>query len=93
MRINETDVEYVAKLAMLEVAEDEKKELAEQLSRILEYVDKLNQLDVKGIEPTPQVVTTVKHAVRDDRVAPRTGSAEAGRSVKLFKVPRVITER
>jgi aspartyl-tRNA(Asn)/glutamyl-tRNA(Gln) amidotransferase subunit C len=93
MKINETDVEYVAKLAMLEVAEDEKKELAEQLSRILEYVDKLNQLDVKGIEPTPQVVTTVKHAVRDDRVAPRTGSAEAGRTVKLFKVPRVITER
>ena len=29
----------------------------------------------------------------DDRVAPRTGSSEAGRTVKLFKVPKVITER
>src|SRR3954471_4513222 len=93
MKINETDVEYVAKLAMLDVADDEKKELAEQLSRIVEYVEKLNELDVSGIEPTAQVVTSVRHAVRDDRVAPRTGSAEAGRSVKLFKVPKVITER
>ena len=93
MRISEADVEYVAKLAMLEVADDEKKGLAEQLSRTVEYVEKLNELDVTGIEPTAQVVTGYRHAVRDDRVAPRTGSAEAGRSVKLFKVPKVITER
>ena len=93
MKISEQDVEYVAKLAMLEVAEEEKKALAEQLSRIVEYVEKLNELDLSGIDPTPQVVTSVKHAVRDDRVVPRTGSAEAGRTVKLFKVPRVITER
>src|SRR5207253_3245621 len=93
MKISEKDVEYVAKLAMLEVADNEKKELAGQLSAIVEYVEQLNKLDVGGIEPTAQVVTSVKHAVRDDRVAPRTGSAEAARSVKLFKVPKVITER
>src|SRR5438876_9442281 len=93
MKISEADVEYVAKLAMLDVAEDEKKELAEQLSRIVEYVQKLNELDVSGIQPTAQVVTSVKHAVRDDRVLPRTGSSDAARSVKLFKVPKVITER
>lgn len=93
MKISESDVEYVAKLAMLEVADDEKKELAEQLSAIVEYVEKLNELNLEGIEPTPQVVTSIKHAVRDDRVAPRTGTAEAGRTVKLFKVPKVITER
>ena len=93
MKISEADVEYVAKLAMLEVANDEKRELAEQLSRIVEYVEKLNELDVTGIEPTPQVVTSIKHAVRDDRVVPRTGTSEAGRAVRLFKVPKVITER
>lgn len=93
MKINESDVEYVAKLAMLEVAENEKKELADQLSRIVEFVEQLNKLDVSGIEPTPQVVTSVKHAVRDDRAVPRTGSSEAGKVVKLFKVPKVITER
>ena len=37
MKINEADVEYVAKLAMLEVASDEKKELAEQLSFQLDH--------------------------------------------------------
>ena len=93
MKINEGDVEYVAKLAMLEVADDEKAELAAQLSEIVEYVEQLNKLDVAGIEPTSQVVTSVKHAVRDDRVAARTGSGDAARTVKLFKVPRVITER
>ena len=93
MKISEQDVEYVAKLAMLEIADNEKKALAEQLSSIVEYVDKLNQLDLSGIDPTPQVVTSIKPAVRDDRVAPRTGSSEAGRTVKLFKVPKVITER
>ena len=93
MKITETDVEYVAKLANLEVADSEKRELAEQLSRIVEYVEQLNRLDVSGIEPTPQVVTTSKHAVRDDRVVSRTGTSEAGKTVKLFKVPKVITER
>ena len=93
MKISEADVEYVAKLAMLEIAGDEKKEFAGQLSRIAEHVEQLNKLDLSGIEPTPQVVTSVKHAIRYDRVAPRTGSAEAGKTVKLFKVPKVITER
>jgi len=93
MKITEQDVEYVAKLAMLEVAGEEKKALAEQLSRIVDYVEQLNRLDLTGIEPTPQVVTSAKHAIRDDRVSPRTGSSEAGRTVKLFKVPKVITER
>ena len=93
MKISEKDVEYVAKLAMLEVADNEKKELADQLSAIVEYVEQLNKLEVSGIEPTAQVVTSVKHAVRDDRVAPRTGSSDAGKTVKLFKVPKVITER
>ena len=69
MKISEADVQYVASLAMLEVADDEKKELADQLSRIVEYVEQLNKLDVSNIEPTAQVVTSVKHAVREDRVA------------------------
>ena len=93
MKITEKDVEYVAKLANLEVPDGERKELAEQLSRIVEYVEQLNKLDVTGIDPTPQVVTSTRHAVRDDRVGARTGSSEAGKTVKLFKVPKVITER
>ena len=93
MRISETDVEHVAKLANLEVADGEKKELAEQLSRIVEHVEHLNTLDVSNVAPTYQVVTSTKHAIREDRAVARTGSSEAGKTVKLFKVPKVITER
>jgi aspartyl-tRNA(Asn)/glutamyl-tRNA(Gln) amidotransferase subunit C len=93
MKITKKDVEYAAKLANLEVPEEEKKELADQLTRIVSYVEQLNALDVTGIEPTPQVTPFAKHAEREDRAAPRTGSAEAGKTVKLFKVPKVITER
>ena len=93
MKISETDVEYVAKLANLEVADDEKKELADQLSRIVEYVEQLNTVDVSSVAPTTQILENVKHAIRDDRVVPRTGSSEAGKTIKYFKVPKVITER
>jgi aspartyl/glutamyl-tRNA(Asn/Gln) amidotransferase C subunit len=75
------------------VAESEKRLLAQQLSRIVDYVDQLNTLDVSGVDPTAQVVTSSKHAVRDDRVVARPGSGEAGKTVKLFKTPKVITER
>lgn len=93
MRISEKDVEHVAKLANLEVHDDEKKELAEQLSRIVEHVEQLNALDVGSVAPTYQAVASVKHADREDRAVARTGSSEAGKTVKLFKVPKVITER
>jgi aspartyl-tRNA(Asn)/glutamyl-tRNA(Gln) amidotransferase subunit C len=93
MKITEKDVEYVAKLANLEVAKDEKKELAGQLSRIVKYVEQLNKVDVSSVEPTTQILENVKHAVRDDRVAARTGTSDAGKTVKYFKVPKVITER
>jgi aspartyl-tRNA(Asn)/glutamyl-tRNA(Gln) amidotransferase subunit C len=93
MKITEKDVEYVAKLANLEVADDERKELAGQLSRIVKYVEQLNKVDVSAVEPTTQILESVKHAVRDDRVAARTGTSDAGKTVKYFKVPKVITER
>jgi aspartyl-tRNA(Asn)/glutamyl-tRNA(Gln) amidotransferase subunit C len=93
MKITEADVEYVAKLANLEVPDEEKTELAGQLSRIVEYVEQLNTLDVSSVTPTTQILEGVKHAVRDDRVVARTGSSDAGKTVKYFKVPKVITER
>ena len=93
MKISATDVEYVAGLANLEVREDEKQEIADQLSRIVEYVEQLEALDTDEVEPTSQIVVGVSHPGRDDEVAKRTGSSEAARTVGLFKVPRVISER
>jgi len=66
MKISEKDVEYVAKLANLEVHDDEKKELAEQLSRIVEHVEQLNTLDVSNVPPTYQVVSRFRRSLRND---------------------------
>jgi aspartyl-tRNA(Asn)/glutamyl-tRNA(Gln) amidotransferase subunit C len=93
MKITEADVDYVAGLANLEVAEEAKKDFADQLTAILGFVEQMNRADVTGIAPTPQLTAGSRHALRDDRVVARTGSSEAGRTVKLFKVPKVITER
>jgi aspartyl-tRNA(Asn)/glutamyl-tRNA(Gln) amidotransferase subunit C len=93
MKIGRTQVEYVAALANLDVADDEKDELAEQLSRIVELVERLNGLDTDDVEPTSQVAALATETSREDRIEPRTGSSEAARAVGLFKVPRVITKR
>lgn len=90
MKISGTDVEYVAKLANLDVADDEKQALAEQLSRIVEYVEQLESVDTDQVEPTAEVSP---HGVveRSDEVVRREGSGEAADSVGLFRVPRVIS--
>lgn len=93
MKIGKTDVEYVADLANLEVDDDEKDELAEQLSRIVEFVEQLNELDTDDVEPTSQVVAGQGPSSRADRAMPRAGSSEAAAETGLFKVPRAITER
>ena len=93
MKITATDLGYVAQLANLDVADDEKEELASQLSRIVQYVEQLEQLDTDSVEPTAQVVARNTHAERQDRVVPRDGSSEAADTVGLFRVPKVISKR
>jgi aspartyl-tRNA(Asn)/glutamyl-tRNA(Gln) amidotransferase subunit C len=93
MKISSTDLAYIAQLANLDVTDDEKEELASQLSRIVGYVEQLEQLDTESVEPTAQIVARETHAERADRVVPRDGSSEAADTVGLFRVPKVINER
>ena len=60
MKINLAEVDYIAKLANLSFTEEEKQKFIGPLNSILEYVDQLNKLDTRGIEPTEQVVHTSK---------------------------------
>ena len=55
MKVTEQDVSYVAELANLELTPDERTRMLRDLNSILEYVDRLNELDTDGIEPMAQV--------------------------------------
>ena len=93
-KITVTEVEHVAKLACLEFNEEEKKKLAGQLERILDYIDQLNELDTTEVKPTSHVVP-IKNVVRPDVVKPSLprdeALANAPNSVDgLFEVPKII---
>ncbi|ANA39098.1 MULTISPECIES: Asp-tRNA(Asn)/Glu-tRNA(Gln) amidotransferase subunit GatC [Geobacter] len=94
MKITRSDVEHVATLARLELAEDEKDRFTGQLDAILAYVEKLNELNTDGIVPTSHAVP-VENAFREDEVRPSIGVENAlanapDRVEGFFRVPRVI---
>ena len=55
MRVTEKDVDYVADLANLELSEQERKGMLRDLNSILDYVDRLNELDTSDVSPMAQV--------------------------------------
>lgn len=55
MKVTEKDVLYVAELANLELTEDERKTMLRDLNSILDYVDRLNELDTSDIPAMAQV--------------------------------------
>jgi|SRR5271154_4314657 len=55
MKVTEKDVTYVADLANLELTEQERGHLLRDLNSILEYVDRLNELDTSTVPPMAQV--------------------------------------
>ncbi|MBT9536688.1 MAG: Asp-tRNA(Asn)/Glu-tRNA(Gln) amidotransferase subunit GatC, partial [Nitrospirae bacterium] len=58
-------VEYISKLARLSVSEKEREAFSAQLQGILSYMEKLNELDTKDVEPTSHVVS-LSNVMRDD---------------------------
>jgi aspartyl-tRNA(Asn)/glutamyl-tRNA(Gln) amidotransferase subunit C len=55
MKVTEKDVAYVADLANLELTEDERRVMLRDLNSILDYVDRLNELDTSDVPPMAQV--------------------------------------
>jgi aspartyl-tRNA(Asn)/glutamyl-tRNA(Gln) amidotransferase subunit C len=66
MKITRKEVEHVAKLARLALRDEEIDILTGQLSNILTYVEKLNELDTKNVDPTSHVLP-IKNVLREDR--------------------------
>lgn len=67
MKITTELVDYVSELARLSLPEAEKQEMAEQLERIIGYMEILNQLDTEGVEPMSHTFP-VKNVLREDAV-------------------------
>ena len=97
MEISKEQVEHVARLARLEVSEDEKAMFARQLSGILTYMDQLKELETKGVEPTATVLPT-DNVFRDDNVRPSLPQEKAlanapDQADGFFRVPKILEDR
>jgi aspartyl-tRNA(Asn)/glutamyl-tRNA(Gln) amidotransferase subunit C len=95
MKVTEKDVVYVADLANLELTEQERARMAHDLNSILEYIDRLNELDTSSVPPMAQVASQQHEALRHDELKPslpnETALANApDKSEGFFRVPKVI---
>ncbi len=95
-RIDETLVRKVTKLSRLELTEAEVEEFTDQLSAILDYVEKMNELDTDGIEPLAHCLP-VSNVFREDCVKVSLGTEQAlanapQRDGEFFKVPKILDD-
>ena len=67
MALTKEEVLHIAKLARLELKDEEVEKFRTQLSEILEYVGQLSKVDTTGIEPISQI-TGLQNVLREDRV-------------------------
>ncbi len=94
MQIGPEKVVEMARLARLELEPEEVEALTGELNSILEYVDKLQQLDTTGVEPVSHALSVV-NAFREDEVAPSLSREEALANApeandEAFVVPKVF---
>lgn len=97
MAVTVKEVEHVAKLARLEFSKEEIVKFTKQFNQILEYMEKLEELDTSKVEPLSHVIE-VSNVLRDDEVRPSYPVEEIlrnapSRTDKFFKVPKVIAEK
>ncbi|MEZ2334449.1 Asp-tRNA(Asn)/Glu-tRNA(Gln) amidotransferase subunit GatC [Mucilaginibacter sp. RCC_168] len=76
MTIDKETVEKVAHLARLELSETEKQEMIKDMSKILDFMAKLNELDTTGVEPLVYMTSDV-NVLRDDVVKQQITHQEA----------------
>ncbi|MBW4083787.1 Asp-tRNA(Asn)/Glu-tRNA(Gln) amidotransferase subunit GatC [Paenibacillus sp. S150] len=94
MSITVKDVQHVARLARLHLSPEEEAKLTEQMNAILQYAEKLNELDTEHVKPTTHVLQ-VSNVMRDDVVKESLSQEEALLNAPEaedghFKVPAVL---
>jgi aspartyl-tRNA(Asn)/glutamyl-tRNA(Gln) amidotransferase subunit C len=94
MKIDRKEVEYVAQLARLELSPEDAERFTGQLDQILNYMEKLQEIDTSGIEPTSHAIPMV-NAFREDEVRESYDQDTALKNAPhredgFFKVPKII---
>jgi aspartyl-tRNA(Asn)/glutamyl-tRNA(Gln) amidotransferase subunit C len=94
MSVTIKEVEHIAELARLQFSDEEKEKFTHQLNDILQYIEKLNELDTSKVEPLSHVIE-LSNVFRDDVIMPSIPADEALKNAPakvdtLFKVPKVI---
>jgi aspartyl-tRNA(Asn)/glutamyl-tRNA(Gln) amidotransferase subunit C len=94
MEVNDAMVEKLAHLARLKFNEEEKQEIKTDLQRMISFVEKLNELNLDGVEPLLHLSDEV-NVLRDDEIKGSVSREEALKNAPLhdeqfIKVPKVI---
>lgn len=94
--ISDETIEYVGILAKLELSGEEKEAAKKSMGEMLDYIDKLNELDTAGVEPMSHVFP-VQNVFREDEVTNGDGSAGTlrnapGEKDNMFVVPRTFDQ-
>ncbi len=94
--INDETIDYVGILAKLALSGEEKEQAKQDMEKMLDYIDQLNELDTSGIEPMTHVLP-VRNVFREDLVTNGDGREETlanapERSGDMFVVPRTFGE-
>ena len=95
-KIDEAQVRKVAKLSRLELTEVEIEAFTGQLSAILDYVEKMNELNTESVEPLAHCLP-INNVLREDRAEESLGAEKAlanapQRDGNFFKVPKILDD-
>lgn len=92
--IDDATIEYVGILAKLELSGEEKEQAKKDMARMLDHIDKLNELDTAGVQPMSHVFS-VENVMREDVVTNGDGSEDVlanapERKESTFVVPKTV---
>src|SRR5215471_1036115 len=95
MKITDQDVRYVADLANLDLTEAERRRMVRDLNSILDYIDRLNELDTTNVLPMAHTEMRLTEVMRQDELSPCLPREAALQNAPaadngLFSVPKVI---
>jgi aspartyl-tRNA(Asn)/glutamyl-tRNA(Gln) amidotransferase subunit C len=94
MKIDEGTVNKIAHLARLELSQEESTRMVQDLSKILDWMEQLNEVDTTGIEPLTHInqeVNIFREDVADNQLSRERGLRNAPlKNEAYFMVPKVI---